>query len=158
MKQVAVVLHISSGFNNRCDRCVECEQWRGCLFKSLAVIWKHVQIKKAFNYKRDPSGEKKLIKHPWLLGGAFQDGSPIRAKRSTCSMQMSPCVRRATPTNPPKNKQQLHILFKSRAAGHPHQHNITERAPAPCTGLSSMMYVADRYLPHQRLRLFWYFY
>lgn len=58
------------------------------------------------------------------------------------------------PPNPPKNKQQLHILFKSRAAGHPHEHNITERAPAPRTGLSSMMYVADRYLPHQRLRLF----
>ncbi len=62
--------------------------------------------------------------------------------------QMSPCVSGATPTDPPKNKQQLHMLFKSRATGHPHEHNIPEQA-VPCTGLSSMMYVADRYLPHQ---------
>lgn len=62
--------------------------------------------------------------------------------------QMSPCVSSATPTDPPKNKQQLHILFESRATGHPYEHNITEQA-IPCIGLSSMMYVVDRYLPYQ---------
>lgn len=60
---------------------------------------------------------------------------------------MSPCVSSATPTDPPKYKQQLHILFKSRAMGHPYE-PITEQA-IPCTGLSSMMYVVDQYLPHQ---------
>lgn len=60
-------------------------------------------------------------------------------------MQMSPCVSSTSPTDP---QQQLHILFKSRATGHPYEHNITEQA-IPCMDLSSMMYVADRYLPQQ---------
>lgn len=65
-------------------------------------------------------------------------------------MQMSPCVSSTTPTDPPQKnpQQQLHILFKSRATGHPYEHNITEQA-IPCMDLSSMMYVADRYLPQQ---------
>lgn len=45
--------------------------------------------------------------------------------------QMSPCVSSATPTDPPKNKQQLHILLESGATGHPTRayHQRAGRSP-----------------------------
>lgn len=82
--------------------------------------------------------------HSWLLLDHFH----LSGKEEHMFTEMSPCVSSATPTDPPKKQQQLHIVFKSGATGHLHKHNITKQA-IPCTGLSSMMYVVVRYLPHQ---------
>lgn len=59
-------------------------------------------------------------KHSWLLWD--QDSKMVHLSGSQPHMfaQMSPCVSGTTPPLPhPKSQQQLHILFKSSAMGHP---------------------------------------
>lgn len=102
----------------------------------------NVQIKKAFNSYELHRGALMKEKHsPAPLGTRSQDGSPIRLTAAHVHANVTLCEHWSLPhpptsttaaADPPKNKQQLHILFKSGATGHPYEPSIGERAFSSC--------------------------
>ena len=113
---------------------------------SFLVTWEPIHETKMGSVTNGPSRTVVWIGLLWtMISSCFT----CQARRSTCSRKCHLVLSSAPPTDPPQKKQTTAAYcVQEQGNGHPHEHNITEQAIS-CTGLSSMMYVVDRYLPHQ---------
>lgn len=82
------------------------------------------------------------------FGTAISRWFTYQAKRSTCSRKCHLVWAVLPPPTLPKTNNSCIFYWRAGQRGIQHEHIISERA-VPRAGLSSMMYVADRYLPHQ---------